>query len=61
MNYQLILTVWLLLHLVASTVKSIQFKRLQGKDENDVIAAVIGGLFRVIAWFFCLWAGGFYL
>ena len=60
MNYQIILTVYLIIQLVAGLGMQPKLSRLRKHTDGMLVGALIGTTLKYITIFVCLYMGGFY-
>lgn len=60
MNWQVFLTVWLLIQMVASTASQPKVSRLKGHNDGQLVSSIAGNIMKFIGIFTCLYFGGFY-
>ena len=60
MSWQIFLTVWIIVQLVAEVVSKPSISELRGHSMNHLIGSMLGTFARFIGMLFCLYMGGFY-
>ena len=60
MNYQLILTIWLIIQMVFGLSSQPKLNKLKGETLGQLQAAIAGIAIKFTGMFLCLYLGGFY-
>ena len=60
MNYQLILTIWLILQMVVSLSSQPKLNKLKSETPAQLNGSIAGTALKFVGMFLCLYLGGFY-
>lgn len=60
MNWQIILTVWLVVQMVVGVCSQPKLNKLKNETEYQLIGSIAGVILRFVGIFICLYMGGFY-
>lgn len=60
MNYQILLTVWLVLQMVVGVCSQPKLNKLKGETDLQLKGAIAGVTLKFVGIFLCLYMGGFY-